>query len=68
MYGNRKIHSDIREYGERCGINRVHRLNAPFGDQSYLRPRQPGCEAHVVTTNKLQRQFNVAQPIYRLGH
>ncbi|WP_414653535.1 IS3 family transposase, partial [Idiomarina sp. UBA1919] len=25
VYGYRKIHSDLREYGERIGINRVHR-------------------------------------------
>ena len=24
VYGYRKIHSDLREYGERIGINRVH--------------------------------------------
>tara|TARA_R100000935_G_C2805868_1_gene152635 strand:- start:19 stop:891 length:873 start_codon:yes stop_codon:yes gene_type:complete len=65
VYGYRKIYSDIREYGERCGINRVHRLMRLSGIKAqvgYRRPRQPGGEAHVVTPNKLQRQFNVTQP------
>ena len=26
IYGYRKIHSDLREHGERCGENRVYRL------------------------------------------
>ena len=26
VYGYRKIHSDLWEVGESCGINRVHRL------------------------------------------
>lgn len=65
VYGYRKIYSDIREYAERCGINRVYRLmrlseiKAQVGSR---RTRQPGGEAHIVTPNKLQRQFNVTQP------
>lgn len=58
VYGYRKIHSDIREYGERCGINRIHRLTRLSGIKAqlgYRRPRQPDGEVHVVTPNKLQR-------------
>jgi len=65
VYGYHKIYSDIREYGERCGINQVNclmRLSGLKAQVGYRRPRQPCGEAHVVTPNKLQRQFNVTQP------
>lgn len=65
VYGYRKIYSDLRDYGERCGINRVYRLMRLSGIKAqvdYRRLRQPGGEAHVVTPNKLQRQFNVELP------
>jgi putative transposase len=26
IYGYRKIHRDLHDLGERCGINRVHKL------------------------------------------
>lgn len=51
LYGYRKIHSDLREYGETCGPNRVYRLM-----------RLAGLKVHIVTPNRLQQQFSVAAP------
>jgi putative transposase len=65
VYGYRKIHSDLREVGESCGINRVHRLMQDEGLRAqvgYRRPRHRSGESHVVVPNRLQRQFNPAKP------
>lgn len=65
VYGYRKIYSDLREHGERCGANRVYRLMRLAGLKSqagYRRPRQRGGHAHVVVPNQLNRQFEAAQP------
>lgn len=53
------------ESGERCGINRVHRLMRLSGSRAqvgYRWPRQSGGEPYVVTPNKLRRQFNLTEP------
>ena len=65
MYGYRKIHTDLREYGERCGPNRVHRLMRHAGIRAqvgYRKPRHRAGELHKVTPNILQRQFNPQAP------
>ncbi|WP_416361483.1 IS3 family transposase [Idiomarina baltica] len=65
VYGYRKIHSDLREYGERIGINRVHRLmklSQLKAQVGYRKPRQRGGVSHIVTPNKLNREFNTEQP------
>ncbi len=65
VYGYRKIHSDLRDIDERCGINRVHRLMRREGLRAqvgYRRPRHRGGESHVVVPNRLQRQFNPTGP------
>lgn len=65
VYGYRKIHSDLRDIGEACGINRVHRLMKSAGLRAqvgYRRPRHRGGQAHVVIPNRLQRQFNPMGP------
>ena len=31
VYGYRKVSDDLRELGEQCGVNRVHRLMSPLG-------------------------------------
>lgn len=65
VYGYRKIHSDLREHGERCGPNRVHRLMRCAGIRAqvgYRRPRHKAGSVHKVTPNVLQRQFNPAAP------
>jgi putative transposase len=65
VYGYRKIHTDLREYGERCGPNRVHRLMRHAGIRAqvgYRKPRHRAGELHKVTPNILQRQFNPQAP------
>lgn len=65
IYGYRKIHSDLRDIGEHCGINRVHRLMSHEGLRAqvgYRRPRHRGGESHVVVPNRLNREFNPTVP------
>ncbi|WP_406539773.1 IS3 family transposase [Idiomarina loihiensis] len=65
VYGYRKIHSDLREYGERIGINRVHRLmklSQLKAQVGYRKPRHRGGVSHIVTPNRLNRVFNTEQP------
>ena len=65
VYGYRKVHMDLREYGERCGPNRVHRLMRSAGIQAqvgYRKPRHKSGHVHKVTPNLLQRQFNPLTP------
>ena len=65
VYGYRKIFSDLREYGEHCGENRVYRLMHTAGLRAqvgYRRPRHRSGLAHVVVPTRLQRQFSTATP------
>ena len=65
VYGYRKIFSDLREYGEHCGKNRVYRLMQAAGLRAqigYRRPRHRSGPAHVVVPNLLQRQFSTKTP------
>jgi putative transposase len=65
VYGYRKIHEDLREYGERCGQNRVCRLMRLAGLKAqvgYRKPRQSGGKANVIVPNRLQRQFTTMTP------
>jgi putative transposase len=65
VYGYRKIHHDLRDTGENCGVNRVHRLMKHAGLQAqvgYRKPRARNGEQHVVTPNVLARQFDPTQP------
>ncbi|EEH67446.1 IS1236 transposase protein 2 [Acinetobacter haemolyticus] len=69
VYGYRKIHCDlIKDIGEGCGINRVHRLMKADGLKSqrgYRKPRAYVGIPNIVSTNTLERQFNPAQPNQR---
>jgi len=65
IYGYRKIHTDLREVGEYCGPNRVHRLMRAEGIKAqvgYRAPRHKAGRPHVATANLLQRQFNPTLP------
>jgi putative transposase len=65
VYGYRKIHSDLRDHGEQCGPNRVRRLMRQAGLRAqvgYRKPRAPGGTVHIVTPNRLQRQFSPESP------
>ena len=61
VYGYRKIHSDLRAAGERCGINRICRLMQSEGLKAqvgYCKSRYRKGDSH----NRLQRQFNLVTP------
>jgi len=66
VYGYRKIHGDLREWGEDCGHNRVARLMRREGIRAqvgYRRPRHKGMgKVAVLATNRLNREFNVCGP------
>lgn len=65
VYGYRKIHEDLREYGEWCGPNKVHRLMRLAGLKAqvgYRKPRHRGGAAHIVVPNRLQRRFATMAP------
>lgn len=65
MYGYRKLHSDLQYIGEKCGINRVHKLMKKEGIKAlvgYRKPRHRGGNQHVVVPNRLQREFNPDAP------
>ena len=45
VYGYRKLHSDLQDVGEKCGINRVHKLMRQEGIKAqvgYRKPRHRG--------------------------
>ena len=65
VYGYRKIHEDLREYGEWCGPNKAHRLMRLAGLKAqvgYRKPRHRGGAAHIVVPNRLQRRFATMAP------
>ena len=66
MYGYRKVSDDLRELGEQCGINRVHRLMRSAGIRSQTgyakRKYKRGGAPSLVAPNHLQRQFDVEEP------
>ena len=65
-YGYRNITKDMKDHGETCGKNRVHRIMREAGIQSqrgYTRHRGfKGGEISQVVPNTLDRQFEVAHP------
>jgi putative transposase len=67
VYGYRKVSDDLRELGEQCGINRVHRLMRLAGIRSQTgyakRKYKRGGAPSLVAPNHLQRQFDVQEPI-----
>ena len=66
VYGYRKIHDDLREFGERCGKHRVARLMRAEGLRAQVgyhrRPRHHGGRPAVIAPNHLNQQFDVAEP------
>jgi putative transposase len=66
VYGYRKVADDLRDLGEQCGINRVHRIMRAAGLHSQTEYGKRGFKrsgpAAVVAPNHLQRQFDVAEP------
>ncbi|WP_139300356.1 IS3 family transposase [Nissabacter archeti] len=65
VYGYRKIHLDLRDCGQQCGVNRVWRLMKRVGIKAqvgYRSPRARKGDASIVSPNRLQRQFNPDAP------
>jgi putative transposase len=66
VYGYRKVSDDLRDLGEQCGINRVHRIMRAAGLRSQTgygkRRFKRGGSPSVVAPNHLQRQFDVTEP------
>mgnify|MGYP002633542581 CR=1 FL=1 len=65
VYGYRKIYSDLREHGERCGQNRVYRLMRATGLKAqvgYRKPRHRSGEPNIIVNNTLNRQFTADKP------
>ncbi|EAA0714677.1 IS3 family transposase [Salmonella enterica] len=65
VYGYRKIHLDLRDTGQQCGVNRVWRLMKRAGIKAqvgYRSPRACKGEDSIVAPDRLQRQFNPDAP------
>ncbi|EJT9341417.1 IS3 family transposase, partial [Salmonella enterica subsp. enterica] len=65
VYGYRKLHLDLRDSGQQCGVNRVWRLMKRVGIKAqvgYRSPRARKGEVSIVSPNRLQRQFNPDAP------
>ncbi|MGL3528183.1 IS3 family transposase [Salmonella enterica] len=65
VYGYRKIHLDLRDTGQQCGVNRVWRLMKRAGIKAqvgYRSPRARKGEDSLVAPDRLQRQFNPDAP------
>jgi len=65
LYGSPRIHKDLREFGERCGENRVARLMRQDGiraQRGYKRPRHKAGPAAVIAPNWVQRAFSIDRP------
>jgi putative transposase len=66
VYGYRKIHRDVREWGESCGPNRVARLMRQEGLRAQVgygrRPGLYGGRPATVAPNRVQQQFDVTAP------
>nr|WP_244516279.1 IS3 family transposase [Acinetobacter kyonggiensis] len=65
VYGYRKIHCDLKDIGESCGINRVYRLmktNGLKSQRGYRKPRAHTGTPSIVAANTLNREFNPIHP------
>lgn len=65
VYDYRKIHLDLRDTGQQCGVNRVWRLMKRAGIKAqvgYRSPRARKGEDSIVAPDRLQRQFNPDAP------
>lgn len=65
VYGQLRIHMDLREVGETCGKHRVARIMKTNGIRAihgYKIPRGPYGRPSIIAPNKLQREFTVAHP------
>lgn len=65
IYGYRKIHDELRSWGENSGRNRVARLMKQEGLRAqvgYKRPRYHGGTVAALSANLLEQNFTVDRP------
>ena len=66
VYGAPRIHQDLLEDGQSCGLQRVQRLMRRNGIRSCVRRRYKATtdsqHAHPVAANLLKQEFSVAAP------
>lgn len=66
VYGYRKLHHDLRDQGEPCGLNRVARLAGLAGIKAQIgykrHPGRYGGKPAIVAENKVARNFDVDTP------
>ena len=65
VYGYRKIHDDLRSWGETCGRNRIARLMKQEGLKAqvgYKRPGYHGGSMATMSDNLLEQNFTVEHP------
>ncbi len=65
VYGYRKIHINLRDTEQQCGVNKVWRLMKHVGIKAqvgYWSPRARKAETSMVTPDRLRRQFNPEAP------
>lgn len=69
VYGYRKVTDDLKDLGEGCGKNRVHRLMNREGLKAQVGYKKPkgacGGPPATVAPNHLRRRFDVADPNQR---
>lgn len=65
-YGSRRVHAELRDRGNRCGLNRVARLMRRHGivavQHRKYRPTTDSGHDFPVAPNLLRRDFRVAEP------
>ncbi len=64
-YGSPRVHRDLMETGERCGVKRVARLMNTCGLKalrSYKRPRYCAGKPSITSPNRLKQVFAVQTP------
>jgi putative transposase len=64
-YGSPRVHRDLMETGERCGVKRVARLMNTGGLKalrSYKRPRYCAGKPSITSPNRLKQVFAVQTP------
>ena len=66
VYGYRKLTDDLRDQGERISENRVARLSSLAGIAAQVgyrrRPGRYGGKPAIVAENRLEQQFQAAEP------
>jgi putative transposase len=65
VYGYRKIHEVLSQYGERCGPNKVYRFMRLAGLKAqvgYGKSQHRGGAANIVVPNRLKRRVTTMAP------